>query len=93
MRLVLISKSGARYEVDYAFDQLDHMHGETMLVARVRNAIQKATEREYDPAYGSERLCTCGHIYYRHFDTYDHMRPVGCKYCGFQCTGFKEKQP
>lgn len=30
----------------------------------------------------------CGHAYYRHFDTYDDMLPVGCKYCG--CETFVE---
>ena len=48
----------------------------------------------YDPEYGDDRECVCGHPYYRHFDTYDGMRPVGCKYCCFEeCTEFKEKTP
>lgn len=36
----------------------------------------------YDPAFGDEKECRCGHPYYRHFDTYERMGPVGCKYCG-----------
>lgn len=62
------------------------------------------TERQhrvspYDPFYGDDKPCICGHPYYRHFDTYDDMAPVGCKYClrepieGFEkgvCPGFKE---
>ena len=35
----------------------------------------------YDPKFGDDRLCLCGHPYYRHFDTYEEMAPVGCKYC------------
>jgi hypothetical protein len=35
----------------------------------------------YDPNYGDDVLCECGHKYYRHFDTYEEMSPVGCKYC------------
>ena len=35
----------------------------------------------YDPKFGDEKLCMCGHPYYRHFDTYEEMSPVGCKYC------------
>ena len=31
--------------------------------------------------FGDDRLCICGHAYYRHFDTYEDMKPVGCKYC------------
>ncbi len=43
----------------------------------------------YDPEYGDDRLCKCGHPYYRHFDTYDGMRHVGCKYCA--CFDFFEE--
>lgn len=38
--------------------------------------------KQYDPNYGDNKLCKCGHTYYRHFDTYEDMYPVGCKYCG-----------
>ncbi len=37
---------------------------------------------KYDKDFGDDRVCECGHKYYRHFDTYENMRPVGCKYCG-----------
>lgn len=43
----------------------------------------------YDPEYGDDRECKCGHTYYRHFDSYENMDPTGCKYCG--CGGFVEK--
>lgn len=43
----------------------------------------------YNPEYGDNRICVCGHPYYRHFDSYDNMEPVGCKYCG--CYQFEEK--
>jgi hypothetical protein len=45
-------------------------------------------ERVYNPKYGDDRVCVCGHAYYRHFDTYDSMYPCGCKYC--QCHEFQE---
>jgi len=35
----------------------------------------------YDKSFGDDRVCQCGHAYYRHFDTYEDMEPVGCKYC------------
>jgi hypothetical protein len=44
--------------------------------------------RKYNPNYGNDRLCNCGHVYYRHFDSYDNMANVGCKYC--RCHDFKE---
>lgn len=43
----------------------------------------------YNPAYGDNRICECGHTYERHFDSYEEMEPVGCKYC--RCYEFKEK--
>lgn len=43
---------------------------------------------KYNPDYGDDRECKCGHKYYRHFDTYDNMDPVGCKYCC--CYEFEE---
>lgn len=44
----------------------------------------------YDPDFGDDKVCECGHAYYRHFDTYEDMEPVGCKYCG--CYEFREKR-
>lgn len=46
-------------------------------------------DMEYNPNYGDHRKCTCGHDYERHFDSYENMEPVGCKYCG--CFEFVEK--
>jgi len=45
---------------------------------------------KYNPNYGDDRECECGHPYYRHFDTYEDMEPVGCKYC--RCYEFVEKK-
>lgn len=44
---------------------------------------------KYNPNYGDDRLCKCGHPYYRHFDSYDDNAAVGCKYC--DCYTFEEK--
>ncbi len=48
-----------------------------------------AKERSYNANYGDTKECECGHSYYRHFDTYEDMAAVGCKYCG--CYEFKPK--
>jgi len=45
--------------------------------------------REYNPEYGDDRGCKCGHQYHRHFDSYDYMYDIGCKYC--ECSTFVEK--
>ena len=47
-------------------------------------------ERRYNPNYGDDRVCECGHTYYRHFDPWEDMRAVGCKYC--DCYIFVEKK-
>lgn len=44
--------------------------------------------RDYNPSYGDDRVCVCGHVYSRHFDSYEEMANVGCKYCG--CHNFQE---
>ena len=69
--------------------------------------IEFPGEITYDANFGDDKLCECDHPYYRHFDTYDNMAPVGCKYCSPYspdwdnseeyhghgcCTGFKEKK-
>lgn len=44
----------------------------------------------YNPTFGDERLCACGHSYRRHFDTHDNMAPAGCKYCQCASATFRE---
>lgn len=50
----------------------------------------KVIKKIYNPNYGDNRVCICGHPYYRHFDTYENMYPCGCKYCS--CDNFIEKE-
>ena len=49
------------------------------------------TEYSYNLNYGDNRICKCGHTYYRHFDPYEKMDPIGCKYC--ECRIFVEAKP
>jgi len=44
----------------------------------------------YNPNYGDDRICECGDPYDRHFDSYEDIYPIGCKYC--DCVEFKEKK-
>jgi len=44
----------------------------------------------YDSSYGDDKLCQCGHTYYRHFDWLDDMQATRCKYC--PCEEFKEAE-
>ena len=52
--------------------------------------IVTKTIRKYNPNFGDDRECGCGHVYYRHFDSYEDMHPCGCKYC--ECYEFVEKK-
>ena len=54
---------------------------EELLISRVFN---------YNPNYGDERVCKCGHIYGRHFDPFEAWPVVNCKYC--KCYDFKERE-
>lgn len=53
----------------------------------------KVTKKLYNPNYGDNRVCECGHPYERHFDWWGEPigepAPVGCKYC--ECYTFKER--
>jgi hypothetical protein len=44
-------------------------------------------DNKYNPNYGDDKVCKCGHSYYRHFDSYEDMYSIGCKYCG--CNHFE----
>jgi len=46
-------------------------------------------DRKYNPKYGDDKICKCGHLYYRHFDSYEDNYPCGCKYCN--CYDFELK--
>lgn len=49
------------------------------------------TLRHYNPDYGDDRICVCGHPYHRHFDSYEDDKAVGCKYC--HCFTFEDVGP
>ena len=61
------------------------------VVGLFRAAIERFEKTQYDPVFGDDKKCECGHIYYRHFDPFENMSDVGCKYCSYaECEGFKE---
>jgi hypothetical protein len=52
------------------------------------HALTVQLERLWDENRDQDAPCLCGHSYYRHFDSWDGMEPIGCKYC--ECWTFKE---
>lgn len=72
--------------------KLPQSEGSTAIIEEpylITYSIKK--KKSYNINYGDERICKCGHSYYRHFDSYERMSPVGCKYCS--CFDFKEDKP
>lgn len=53
------------------------------IVSQLENEIN----RQWNPERDQKAKCKCSHIYERHFDSWEDMRPVGCKYC--ECGEFK----
>lgn len=54
-----------------------------------------AIARQWNPSYDQDAECVCGHSYHRHFDSYENMLPIGCKYCGcgaFTLEGMEHNQ-
>jgi len=61
------------------------------LVTKITEYCKQVIEEcrtKYNPNFGDDRTCNCGHPYYRHFDTYEEMFPCGCKYC--ECGTYTE---
>ena len=47
----------------------------------------------YDPSYGDERMCECGHAYHWHFNVERGYIPWGCFFShNCDCEEFKEKK-
>ena len=49
--------------------------------------IEDMVNRLWDSERDQLEKCKCGHAYERHFDSYEDMYPVGCKYC--ECWTFE----
>lgn len=56
----------------------------------VHSVIRTVLTKQWNKGYNQDALCNCGHPYYRHFDTYEEMYPIGCKYC--DCHNFTPKE-
>jgi len=46
-------------------------------------------DKKYNPKYGDDKICECGHPYNSHFDAHKNMRVCGWRYCN--CYEFKLK--
>lgn len=55
---------------------------------KLYDEIEFKIRRLWDAGHDQNALCKCEHPYYRHFDSWENMWPVGCKYC--ECSTFEE---
>jgi len=56
----------------------------------VTGQLQFHIKRVWNKDYQQNKECICGDSYARHFDPYERMAPVGCKYC--ECMEFRPKE-
>lgn len=49
---------------------------------KVYDVIIRKRVFAFNEHYPQDNRCICGHLYHRHFDSYEDWAPVGCKYCG-----------
>lgn len=59
-------------------------------IGEVIYEIEHKVNRLWDEKHDQDEKCICGHVYYRHFDSWEDMYPAGCKYC--ECDTFESKQ-
>lgn len=53
----------------------------TSIVEQTTDGYADNDRPKWDENHDENETCKCGHPYYRHFDTYEDMYPIGCKYC------------
>ncbi len=85
------AKSITQAEYDAIREELKVSQPPERLVAIIEQLLERVPiygHAAYDKDFGDDRVCQCGHPYYRHFDTYEDMAPVGCKYC--DCNHYVE---
>lgn len=87
---VWVSFEEVSFKRNPEFQDLELLNGTWDSFEEPPYLLSSVTEviRKYNPKYGDNRICECGHSYERHFDTYDDMEVVGCKYC--ECETFVE---
>jgi hypothetical protein len=67
---------------NYKSSSVEDLRRMTEMVETLENQISRAWHEDHD----QNAKCKCGHQYHRHFDGYEDMASVGCKYC--ECYTF-----
>ncbi|AXH49265.1 hypothetical protein HWB76_gp137 [Streptomyces phage Blueeyedbeauty] len=56
-------------------------------IGEIVEQLETEIARVWDENRDQDELCKCSHPYHRHFDSYEDMHPIGCKYC--ECDTFE----
>jgi len=80
----MFTKEEAEKIRDILFDSGDEQ------MVHVARGLTIQINRLWNENHDQNDECVCGHVYHRHFDSWEDMRPVGCKYC--ECDTFASKQ-
>lgn len=56
-------------------------------IIKILSDLKNEIERSWNPNRDQQEKCSCSHAYGRHFDSYEDMYPIGCKYC--ECDTFE----
>ncbi|QOI67521.1 hypothetical protein SEA_BEUFFERT_143 [Streptomyces phage Beuffert] len=62
------------------------MLAEAWLRVHLENYVRENMVGLWNPDHDQQAKCKCTHPYERHFDSYEDMYPIGCKYC--ECDTF-----
>jgi len=82
-QLILIRHRNGTYSVEKYYIELEVIVKQVPQVYVGWMPVEVDAPLGYDPTFGDNKMCLCGHPYYRHFDSYDDHAPIGCKYCHY----------
>ena len=81
--------AGLLFDLAAAAGGYTHSAGKFIDKQRAVNEANSILDTIWNPHHEQLAKCAdCKHHYERHFDSYEDMEPVGCKYCG--CRTFVE---
>lgn len=82
--------AGVLYDLAAVAGGYTHSAGKYINQRAAINRANEILDRIWNPDHDQYANCAqCDHAYARHFDSYEDMEPIGCKYC--HCQTFQDK--
>jgi hypothetical protein len=86
-----IAKDGKPFENRNLCEEYEKSLTEEDVFPYIYSFKESFYEKKHNPEYSQNAECKCGHLYYRHFDSYEEpISACGCKYC--DCYHFQLKK-